>query len=175
MQEFLEFGGGAWTRADALSLAQVVFTVLGFWVAISQLRRTATAAELTNKRLSRYNARLSGNDLLVGLPELQKIEDELDAALKKPDEDEVERCLVRYTRRSAQIIAILEGEDDAEDASLLESLRVASKASAKAKADISKGGAAVAPAARSALGKIVTASGDVSGAITRRHRKLDDE
>lgn len=174
MGAILELWGGAWTRADALSLSQAIFTILGFAIAIKQLARSATAAEETNAKIARYSARLAGNDLLVGLPELHKIEDEMDAALKKADGDELERCLVRYSRRSSQLLVVLASEDDADDAELIKFVAAASKASSKAKTDISKGGVDVLGAARIAYGKIVNASTEVSGAIARRQRKLDE-
>ena len=163
-----------WPRADVLSLIQTIFTVVGFGVAIWQLARTASAAESTRDRIASFQARVLGNDLLVLLPELHKIEDDIDTALKKPDLDEVERCLTRYARKSAEAVALLLSDEAPEETVLVKTLKAASKAASKSRSDVTKGGTTVESAARAAMVKMNAASTEVSAAITRRQRVVTD-
>ncbi len=171
--EWWRLGDDPWSRADWLSLAQVVLTTAGFIAAIVQLSRTIGVTRETNRRLKNLQKQFTGTDLLVALPELHRIEDEMDAAIKKPDEDEAERCLVRYARKASQVIAMVDADADPDDKHLASTLSAARKAVTKARTDLVKGGSTLSDVAPSAIAKMVAASAEVSAAIARRQRKLD--
>jgi len=163
----------AWSRSDYLSLSQLVFTVLGFGAAIWQLRRTASASEDTRDAVAGLQVRLTSNDLLVALPQLQTHEDEIETAIKGNDTAKLERHLVIYLRTASEIHSMLEGHEDLNDEPLSKSLAAASKAAQRLKSDLAKGAPIDLPSFASvATAKIMQASVDASGLKAKLQRKV---
>ena len=175
MPDWLSLGSNLWPRADLLSLGQLVFTVLGFAVAIGQLRRTALATEEMNRELRSLQTRYASNDLLVALPGLQTLEDELESALKSGRQDSVERTLAAYVRSATEIVAVIESRDDLVDDKLLKSLPPLVKAATRLRAELSKGVAPDLPAVVTpVLQKMYGVSPEISSVVARLQRKVEN-
>ena len=163
---------GPWSRADWLSLGQLLFTAGGFWLAIRQLKRTATAAELTTERIAGLQRRLLGNDLLIALPEVQKLGDLIDSAIKAGDQERTESALRDYARAAHASSAMISTRPEQDEQELIKRLDAASKGALKAQEELVKaGGGDFAVIARKAIGKISTASVEIGAAIARLQRK----
>ncbi len=174
MPDWFTLDVSVWTRGDWLSLGQLVFTVLGFWLAIQQLKRTATEAETTNKKLEGLRARMASNDLLVALPALQKIEDDLDKALKSKDESAVVSGLTAYARSATEVVATIGARPDIAEDELVKSLAQVAKAATKTRGQLSKGvppdlTALVLPV----MTKMFAVSPEISAVIARLQREVD--
>lgn len=172
MPDWWIFGAPPWSRADWLSLAQLVFTVAGFGAAICQLRRTTTAAEETTSAVNLLHVRFLVNDLLLALPRLHKLEDDIDSAIKVNDASRLEQELVQYARTSSEIAAMLESRSEANDEELIKLLGQAGRASTKAKALLVSGSTApVVTTVQPALTKIAAVSAAASALIVKLQRK----
>jgi hypothetical protein len=93
-----------------LSLGQLIAAVLGFGLAFWQLSRTANAVERTERRLQ-------ANELLYALPQLYRLEQDLDEAVRAPNPsvETTIRMLNEWRRQSATVIAFIGsagGNDD---------------------------------------------------------------
>jgi len=149
-----------------LSAAQLFFTCVGFGIAIWQLVRTASLLE-------KVRSRLIENDLLVALPELHKLEDELDDSVKGGDPSVVERMLVKYSRSSSRISALLQIESTAAEEPLVLLLAQAGNSAQKAKAELAQGSdRELAEVVKLAMGKVAKVSAEASGLIARLEKRV---
>lgn len=162
------------SRADWLSLGQLVFTILGFGLAIWQLARAATAVEASQDLLKTLRVRLLGNDLLVMLPELHVLEDALDAALKGGDRLVIEKALVTYARTAGQIAGFLESEESTAEEAIIPLLKKCVSLATKAKADLAEGVPTdLRDTTRAAVARIAKVSAEVSPLVARLQRKAE--
>ncbi|NHT17771.1 hypothetical protein [Cellulomonas sp. IC4_254] len=165
----------AWERADWLSFAQLVFTALGFGLAWIQLRRSANAAEESKRLLEQMQSRAIANDLLLMLPNLHKLEDELDAAVKSGDADAAERALVSYSRLASEVAEMLRGKMQPDDVALADLLVQSVAAARRAKTELTQGPkrplVEIVKISRVKIGK---ASVSVSAAVARIQREIND-
>jgi hypothetical protein len=163
-----------WGRADWLSFGQLVFTVLGFAAAIYQLRRGTKVAEESKALLQGLRLRLLGNDLLVLLPQLQRVEDDLDFSIKSGDSLSAEKHLVVYARSASHIAELFRSQTGSDDEKLVDLLDQSIRAASRAKAELAEGTAReLRDVVRLAIGKMGKASIEVSAAIARLQRRVD--
>jgi hypothetical protein len=168
------FFEGAWTRADWLSLGQLVFTFLGFVVAIWQLARAASAAEETRDNVADLKVTLLSNDLLVKLPRLHRLEDDIDNAIKSGNREQILRSIVEYSRASSEVGAMLEGRSETADEPLVKMLKEATSACTKMRNEMTKGsGKDPAELAQAVLLKVSKVSPEVSAVVARLQRKVE--
>ena len=169
-------GPEPWERSDWLSLGQLLFTFVGFLLAIIQLRRTAVATEATAKRVSELQVRLLTNDLLVALPTMHKLEDDLDDAVKADNHAAVERGLVAYARTASTVAALLEVRGGTAEVALVKLLNQAGRAATKAKSEIAEGTPrGLRDVVRVAMSKMSAVSTETSAMMARLQRKVDED
>lgn len=163
-----------WSLANTSSVLQTLLTAAGFSLAIFQLWRTANATEKSNTLLEKMRTRLIGNDLLVILPDLHAAEDNLDDALRADDSEKVERALVAYSRKSSEVIGLLESNDAVEGDKLIKLLKSASRECTKSKGEVAENtdqGLRLLTA--SAQKKVAAANHEATVVRSRLHRKGD--
>ncbi|MQA35663.1 hypothetical protein [Modestobacter roseus] len=177
MGDFWNLGTDApWGRADWLSFGQLVFTVLGFGLAFFQLRRGAEAAEGSQQLLKNLGLRLLGNDLLVLLPQLQRVEDDIYYAVKSGDPDLVEKHLVIYARSASHVAELLRKHEGDENRALVDLLDQTIKAATRAKGELAEGASRdLREVVKLTTGRMTKASVEVSAAVARLQRKVGDE
>jgi len=93
---------------DWLGLGQLVVAVLGFSFAIWQLKGTRQAVERTEDRLK-------VNDLLYELPQLHRLERDLDESVRRGDIDDTIRALNDWRAQASRVGAYIRrvpGSDD---------------------------------------------------------------
>lgn len=117
--------GAGLTVGDWISIAGLFVAVVGFSFTVQQLHRTATASEAANTLLASVGERMQMNHLLVMLPQLHVLADELDAGVIADDARGVARTLVAYSRTAVQVASLLSVED-AQSAELGTQLRESS-------------------------------------------------
>lgn len=161
--------GGGWAAAEWLSFWQLVVTIVGLALAGVQLTRTANATVESKNLLAR---RLLSNDLLVMLPELHVLEDELGAAVKSSDHDQVERALISLTRRSGTIIGHLSANDSTKDEKLVKQIRQTMNAARTAKSEVAGGATRPLPdVVKLTSEKLATVCGEASELIARLQKE----
>lgn len=126
------------TLGDVLSIIGLAVTGVGFWFTVQQLRRTATATETANTLLKDVAQRMQMNHLLVMLPQLHVLADELDAGVMAEDARGVARTLVAYSRIAVQVASLLEAEGDS-TVDLVTKLRDSSTRASVVKGEIVSG------------------------------------
>jgi hypothetical protein len=147
-------GVGEW-----IALAELVVAIVGFGLAIWQLRRSADASVATKEAIERTARRMSLNHLLVLLPQLRSIEGDLDAAAATDDRPLAIRSLVSYSHTANAVASLLAGDGDLSDPALIVRLRDSAKSASVAKAALVTGSRqAVKVVVKTALEQI----GDVS-------------
>jgi hypothetical protein len=112
------------STGNALALAGVLISALGFTLTVTQLFRTASAVERTEQRLK-------VNELLYELPQLHRLEQDLDDVARAMDIDRTIRVLNEWRRQAATVIAHL--HDDATSESLRTQLQTSVELAGKAK------------------------------------------
>lgn len=132
-------------------------TGIGFWIAIFQLRKTATAAQATTRAIELANGRMLLNHLLVLLPQMKNLEADLDAAIAAPDKIAAIRALVAFSHTANQVAALLETE--VAQSELVAQLRASARAASLAKSDLVSGSKKSLPAL---LHEIVAEISDVA-------------
>jgi hypothetical protein len=118
-----------------LSIIGLFITVVGFALTIWQLVRTANASEESVKAIKRTEQRMALNHLLVLLPQLQNIENDLDHAIEVNDRNWAIRTLVTCKNVASEVAALLEDQDSV-DQQVVAALVSTSKIAATAKSDI---------------------------------------
>ena len=127
------------TLGDILGIIGLVITILGFYLAIKQLQKTATATEATRDAIVAANKRMLLNHLLVLAPQLVVIEADMDAAVAIGNEDGAIRSLVAFSHAAVQISALLEAQSEDNHSALVAELRSAATNSTAAKSAIVSG------------------------------------
>lgn len=122
------------TFGEAIGLVGLVVSVVGFWLAIVQLRRTAKATKATADGISQTLHRMNVNHMLVLLPQLRLIESDLDQAAEEEDRRLAQRTLVSYSHTASQVAMLLEGSESPGDSQLIEKLRGSARRASQAKA-----------------------------------------
>jgi hypothetical protein len=125
--------GYEWALADHFGMWQLIVGIAGFGLAIWQLWRTANATEAASSALSR---RLLHNDLLVLMPELHRLEDDFDNALRSANRDLVANALVAYSRRVSAVVGHLKSDDALREENAVRLLTVAAKSASSAKGEL---------------------------------------
>jgi hypothetical protein len=95
-----------WTNF-VLAVLGIVLTVVGFWIALVQLRKTKTAAEAAASAATIGTVRIRYNQLLMITPQLQTLETELDTAFQQNDYYGAERILLRWRQLAASAHGVL--------------------------------------------------------------------
>lgn len=168
-----------WTRGDVFGLAQVLIAIFGFAVAIWQIARTASAAEATAKATAEtadaVGRRLLSNDLLLMLPELHRLEDEVDSAVDSKSPEACSRALLSYQRRGRAIVAQLKTDSAYAEDPLILALEAAASAASSAKGQIQGGSqdalADVVKTFRAKVGKVDIAAADLTARLQRGTEK----
>lgn len=157
------------TLSDWLSVVGLLIGAVGFSFTIAQLRRTATASEAANDLLAAVGQRMQMNHLLVMLPQLHVLADELDAGVLANDSRGVARTLVAYSRTAIQVASLLENESDLENSdSLAHKLRESSiQASVMKGAIVSGTKTPLAKLLKSIMADISDVSGAAGGLVSR--------
>ncbi|HEY4213947.1 MAG TPA: hypothetical protein VGM84_20910 [Steroidobacteraceae bacterium] len=162
-----------WSLANSLSGLQVILTAAGFLVAWLALRRTARAVESSAELLEGLQERLTTNDLLVLLPDLHGLEEDLDNACSATGSGpEAERVLRLYARKAGEILGIMDSQGDLNDDPMALALRQASRAVVKAKGELSQGTTrSLAEVTAPARQKVAKVSQEASSLRSRLQRK----
>lgn len=139
------------TLSDTLAIwglvvsgAGLPVTVVGFWLAIAQLRKTTNAAIATKNAVESANKRMLYNHLLVLLPQLRNLEADLDGAISIADRVGAIKALVAFSHAANQIASLLETEPETSlgeqtNVELVGELRSTARAASVAKAEIVSG------------------------------------
>lgn len=98
----------AWSRDDTWQLLGVVLTAAGFLAAWIQLRRTATAQEESNELLGKVQGRILSNELLLVIPALHTLEDDIHRQVAAGERELLVRSLVAYSKSASETSAALE-------------------------------------------------------------------
>jgi len=117
----------------------LVVTVVGFILAIIQLKKTATAATATKDAILVANSRMLYNHLLVVLPQLTSMEADIDRAMLKDDKDGAVRALVSFSHAAMQVAALLDSHDPGNNSELVEQLRTTAREASHQKGVIVSG------------------------------------
>ena len=152
----------------------LVVSVFGFLITIWQLIRTANAAKASTRALEEATQRLSKNHLLVVLPQVRLLENDLDAALADDDKKLAIRTLVSYSHAANQLASLLAGHDDPEVSDLIVKLKESAVTASAAKATLVSGTTkAVRLVARAASEQIGAISSPLAGLTTQYQVKVD--
>ena len=86
-------------------------TVLGFGVAIVQLRKTKKATIAASDELRKARLKLSGDQLSALVPQIQTITSDLDFAILSNDREVAHRALLRFSYLATEAISLLNNLD----------------------------------------------------------------
>lgn len=163
----------ALTFSDWLGIVSLGITVIGFAIAIWQLVRSANAAVATRLAIEATARRMSLNHLLVLLPQLRIIENDLDAAMTDDDRRLAIRTLVNFTYTANQVASLLESEAENVDQSIVTMLRESATEAGQAKsALVTTERGTVRSIAKAAAGRIQAASGHAAGLVAQFQVKV---
>lgn len=123
----------------AVGVVSVLLTVVGFVLAITQLRRTASAAEATTAAIKAANRRMLLNHILVLVPQLKTVEADLDIAIASNDFAGATRSLIAFGHAASQIAALLESESESSNVTFIAELRQAASDASIAKGALVSG------------------------------------
>lgn len=157
-----------WTPSDVFGGLQLAVAILGFGLAIWQLVRTANATTQSARALGQ---RLIANDLLVLLPDLERLEDALDAAVKTTKPDKVGIALADYSRKAQRIHGHLKASPSLSGAALVDLIEESVSEARTAKEALYDGGVvdvvSVARAARQSIGKVILEAASFSASLQK--------
>lgn len=157
---------------DWISAAGLLIAVVGFSFTVQQLRRTATATETANGLLESVAERMQMNHLLVMLPQLHVLADELDAGVIADDARGVARTLVAYSRTAIQVASLL-GSDDTQSEILVVQLRESSAQARLMKGQIVSGTKTpLAKLLKDVMAEISETASAASGLVSRYQMKV---
>jgi hypothetical protein len=94
------------TVAEWASIAGLV----GVLIALVQLVRTRSTLKATQTAINRTERHLALNHLLFLLPQLQRLEGDLDVAVENDQRDTVIRQLVEWRRLASEIHGLVDGQ-----------------------------------------------------------------
>lgn len=161
---------------DWLSAAGLLVSIVGFTLAIQQLRKTTSAAVATQQAIKSTSNRLSLNHLLVLLPQLRMIEGDLDAAAADDDARLAVRSLVAYSHTATQVASLLGREDASAHADLIAKLLETSRQASTAKSKLVTSGGQGKPVkvlTRTALQSIGNLSSEAAGLAAKIQARGD--
>ena len=159
--------------SDWLGVAGLVVSVFGFGIAIWQLNRTANATEATAAQIGLTLHRMNVNHLLVLLPQLRMIENDLDEASIADDRRLAKRTLVSYAQTASQVASLLEVAESESDADFVKRLRSSARLASLAKAAlVSSSRGTVKSVTRELSTEIGEISGLAAGAIAQYQSKV---
>lgn len=118
-----------------LSALGLLVTGGGFYLAWSQLKRTADAAEASADAMRRTEHRMALNHLLVLLPQFRLIESDLDLAAQDGDRKLAIKALVSYAYVASEVAVMLENYEGVDEA-FIEELRNTAAAATDAKSNL---------------------------------------
>jgi hypothetical protein len=157
-----------WTPSDLFGLLQLIVAVLGLAFAGYQLWRTARATEASSALLAR---RLLTNDLLILLPEVQRLEDAVDRAARSGDRDQTSDALRAYVQRVPTVLGHLKSDRTLRDEKVVRLLSQAVSAAGSAKGDLyERSGDPIETIVKAARKKMMTATIEI-GEVTARLQK----
>lgn len=165
-----------WSPSDHFGMWQLIVAVSGLSFGGWQLWLTRDAAQKTREAVDASTAavsrRLMANDLLLLLPQLHRVEDEVESAATSGKRAKTSRSLMAYRRQANTISAQIRQAPEIDGAALLRALIAAAKASTDAKSLIEEGAAE--PLAetvknfRQKAAKVEAAAADLSAKLQRR-------
>lgn len=104
-----------------LGIFGFLLTILGFGVALAQIRKTKRAVDAAADAVRIGTVRIRYNQLLVLAPQMQYLEGELDGAIQQDDHFGAERVLLRWRQLATSVHGIL-GPMGSEYATLVEDI-----------------------------------------------------
>jgi hypothetical protein len=107
----------------------------GVFIALGQLVRTKRAVTAATEAIERADKSLAANQVLVLLPQLQKLEPDLDAAVAAEAREAVLRHLAEWRRLATELDGLVRNQPYAE-ANALNQLRASAVAAATAKSQL---------------------------------------
>jgi hypothetical protein len=125
-----------WAREDSWQLVTAVVTVGGFYLAWRQLSRTATAQEQSNLLLTKVQRRLVINDLLLLLPRIQEVEDDVHHKFAGNDRPRLASSLVGYAQLCTEVAVAVSQSDPDEEQDFVEMLENVSLLAKRAKGEL---------------------------------------
>lgn len=146
----------------------ILLTIVGFWIAIVQIRKTRTAAEAARDAAAHGTNRIRYNQLIILVPQLQNLEGEMDAVVRQNDLFAAERVLVRWRQVATQTSGILR-EMGAEHEELTQQIEKCCGAARAAKAKLVTSGAA---STSKTVGTVTSAARKELSAVTDRLTSL---
>lgn len=87
---------------DVLAVLGFLVTLIGFWIAIQQIRKATSAAEAGEKAISKTAERLGMNYLLILLSQLQDAQQALALAVARDEGPSAQLALLRWRQLSGQ-------------------------------------------------------------------------
>lgn len=113
------------------------------------------------------------NHLLVLLPQLRMIENDLDQAAADDDKKLARRALISYTHTASQVASLLEAVDGPVDYELVSRLKSSAKLASAAKATIvNNARTTVRTATRDVAEQVADISGLTAGLLTQYQTKV---
>jgi hypothetical protein len=132
---FLAAVGRGFSSSNVIGLIGVAVTVVGFCLALYQLKKTKGAAVAAQEAVESSERNLLRNQLLIVLPQFTTLAVDLDYAAEENDRKFAMRTLVSISRLSAEAAGLLTLLDDV-DATVIERLKDFSRSASVCKADI---------------------------------------
>lgn len=150
----------------------LVLTVIGFWVAIVQLRKTRSASVEAARELSRAREKLNADQLSANVAQLQLVGTDLDFAIWNNDAEVAHRSLVRFNYLANEVVALLDNHPG-DNAELAERLKQAASDAREAKAEIVSTKRPDVVRVAKAVGRAVTElTGDIAGIVATDRYQL---
>jgi hypothetical protein len=165
------FGLFGWNLADWFSIVGLPLALVGLWLSYQQVvsaKSEATAAKdmatATRDAIKRTEQHLADNHILLVVPELRQIGQDLDSAVDKADRDGTIRALRAWLALSGDLEGLLERADPGTFQPLIEQLRDSVIAAGAAKDDLIARAGELEPSTREAR-RMVTNVGAHAGKI----------
>jgi len=159
--------------SDWIGIAGLLVSIVGFWLAIVQLRRTAKATKATADNIKQTLHRMNINHMLVLLPQLRLIENDLDQAAEDEDRRLAQRTLISYAHTASQVASLLQGSETTSDVELIQKLRSSARKASQAKAQlVSSSRVSVKAAIKDVLGEVGDVTGTCAGLIAQYQSKV---
>lgn len=159
------------TLSDWIGLIGLLVSIFGFTLAIVQLRRTANATEATAEKIEQTLDRLSVNHILVLLPQLRLIENDLDHAAEYDDRRLAQRALISYAHTAGQVASLMEKRTEA-DTAFLERLRTSARDASAAKSQLVSTKVTIKAATRDVAAEISAIAGLSAGLVAQYQSKV---
>ncbi|QHF19547.1 hypothetical protein GTU71_00850 [Rathayibacter sp. VKM Ac-2762] len=95
------------TAPSVMDWAALILTIIGFWIAFVQLRKTKKAAEAATEALTGAQATLSERAMHAIAPQLHHVHEDIQVAMKSGDTLDAQRALLRFSRLANEMGDIL--------------------------------------------------------------------